>query len=146
MLLAHRRRSKIILFVSHLRDFLVGELKFWRSALGWLLIISSIGAVVAGAMAIMYLYNFIVSQPQYSVYDLPLALPSKIVDKNGVELYTFFEERRVPVTYEAISPLMIDSLISAEDKEFWINDGFDPKGIVRSAAVTLKDRRDNGFL
>ena len=111
-----------------------------------MLIISSIGAVIAGAMAIIYLYNFIVSQPQYSVYDLPLALPSKIVDKNGMELYTFFEERRVPITYEAISPLMIDSLISAEDKEFWINDGFDPKGIIRSAAVTLKDRRDNWFL
>jgi membrane peptidoglycan carboxypeptidase len=68
------------------------------------------------------------------------------VDKNGVELYTFFDERRVPVSYEAISPVMIDALISAEDKEFWINDGFDPKGIIRSAAITLQDRRDNGFL
>ncbi len=97
-------------------------------------------------MSVVYLYNFIISQPQYSVYELPLALPSKIVDKNGIELYTFFDERRVPVSYEAISPAMIDALISAEDKDFRVNDGFDPKGIVRSAIVTLKDWRDNGFL
>jgi membrane peptidoglycan carboxypeptidase len=96
--------------------------------------------------SVVYLYNFIISQPQYSIYDLPLALPSTIVDKHGVELYTFFDERRVPVSYEAISPTMIDALVSAEDKDFRVNDGFDPKGIVRSAAVTLKDRRDNGFL
>ena len=96
--------------------------------------------------AVGYLYNFIISQQQYSVYDLPLSLPSKIVDKNGVELYTFFDERRVPVTYEAISPSMIDALISAEDKNFRVNDGFDPKGMLRSAMVTVQDRRENGFL
>ena len=95
---------------------------------------------------VVYLYGFIVTQPQYSIYDLPLALPSKIVDKNWIELYTFFDERRVPVSYEAISPAMIDAMISAEDKDFWINDGFDPKWILRSIVVTLKDRRDNWFL
>lgn len=92
------------------------------------------------------MYNFIVSQQQYSIYDLPLALPSTILDSEGKELYTFFEERRVPVSYEAIDPKMIDALISAEDQDFWNNDGFDPRGIMRSATVTLKDRWDNGFL
>lgn len=106
-------------------------------------LIWGLGTIIIG---MVYLYNFIISQPQYSVYDLPLALPSKIVDKNGVELYTFFDERRVSVSYEAISPVMIDALISAEDKDFRVNDGFDPQGIVRSAVVTLRDRRDNGFL
>jgi penicillin-binding protein 1A len=127
-------------------DFLVWELKFWKSALWWLLFITVIGTWWVLITSVIYLYNFIISQPQYSVYDLPLALPSKIVDKNWIELYTFFDERRVPVSYEAISPMMIDALISAEDKNFWINDGFDPQGIVRSTVVTLKDRRDNGFL
>ena len=92
------------------------------------------------------MYDFIISQPQYSIYDLPMALPSTILDSKGRELYTFFDERRVPVSYEAIDPLMINALISAEDKEFWNNDGFDPRGILRSTTVTLKDRWDNGFL
>jgi penicillin-binding protein 1A len=122
---------------------LVGELKFWKSALGRLLFITIIGAFATLVSFIAYLYHFIVSQPQYSIYDLPLALPSKIVDKNGSELYTFFDERRVPVTYEAISPMMIDALISAEDKDFRVNDGFDPKGIIRSAVVIAQDRWDN---
>lgn len=92
------------------------------------------------------MYSFIITQKQYSVYDLPLALPSTILDAKGKELYTFFDERRVPVSYENINPLMIQALISAEDKEFWNNDGFDPRGMMRSAVVTLKDRWDNGFL
>lgn len=92
------------------------------------------------------MYNFIISQPQYSIYDLPLSLPSTIVDKNGKELYTFFEERRVPITYESIHPLMIQALVSAEDQNFRNNDGFDPKGIMRSLSVTLTDRWNNWFL
>lgn len=92
------------------------------------------------------MYNFIISQQQYSVYDLPLALPSTIVDSKGRELYTFFTERRTPVSYKDISPIMIQAMISAEDKEFWSNDGFDPKGMARSAIVTLQDRWNNGFL
>lgn len=121
-------------------------MKFWRAVLSWIIAISVIGVLSIAVGGIIYLYNFIVSQPSYSIYDLPMALPSKIVDKNGVELYTFFDERRVPVSYEAISPIMIDALISAEDKEFWGNDGFDPKGIMRSIGVTLQDRWENGFL
>lgn len=143
LLTSHSKTSR---FRSHLRRFLREEFKFWKSALWRLVFITIIGACVALVTAFAYLYHFIISQTQYSVYDLPLALPSKIVDKNGIELYTFFDERRVPVSYEAISPMMIDALISAEDKDFWVNDGFDPQGIVRSAVVTLQDRRDNGFL
>ncbi len=68
------------------------------------------------------------------------------MDSEGRELYTFFDERRVPVSYEAISPQMIQALISAEDKEFWNNDGFDPRGMMRSIIVTLRDWWNNGFL
>lgn len=121
-------------------------MNFWRASIGWLVAIIVIGILSLAVGIIIYLYNFIVSQPSYSIYDLPMALPSKIVDKNWVELYTFFDERRVPVSYENISPLMIDALISAEDKDFWVNDGFDPRWIMRSISVTLKDRWDNGFL
>ncbi len=94
----------------------------------------------------IYLYSFITSQEQYSIYDLPLALPSVILDTKGRELYSFFEEKRTVVQYSDISPLMIDAMVSTEDKNFWSNDGFDPQWILRSTLVTLKDRRDNGFL
>lgn len=104
----------------------------------------SIFIILIGAF--LYLYQFVISQNQFAIYDLPLAVPSTIVDVHGRELYTFFQERRTPVSYEAISPIMVDALISAEDKDFWINDGFDPRGMARSAIVTLNDRWDNGFL
>lgn len=105
-----------------------------------------IAGVIGWWVASIYMYNFIISQQQYSVYDLPLALPSTILDSKWRELYTFFDERRVLVSYDAISPLMIDALISAEDQDFWNNDGFDPRGIARSTVVTLRDRWENGFL
>ena len=117
-----------------------------RQTLRWLLMTILIAGVIGWWVAAIYMYNFIISQQQYSVYDLPLALPSTILDSKWRELYTFFDERRVLVSYDAISPLMIDALISAEDQDFWNNDGFDPRGIVRSTVVTLRDRWENGFL
>lgn len=74
-----------------------------------------------------------------------MALPSTILDKDGKELYSFFDERRVPVTFNEIDPLMIDALVSAEDKDFWSNDGFDPRGMMRSVSVLIQEWRDHGL-
>ena len=144
--MSYKKRSRISLFLYHLRRFIVGEFHFWRKTLQRLFGIILVGGLVSVGIGGYYMYNFIISQQQYSVYDLPLALPSTILDNEGRELYTFFDERRVPVSYEHIDPKMIQALISAEDKEFWNNDGFDPRGMMRSTIVTLRDRWNNGFL
>jgi penicillin-binding protein 1B len=49
-------------------------------------------------------------------------------------------KRRV-VHYSDIPPVMVNALLSAEDKHFFQHPGFDPVGIVRAAYVDVKQRR-----
>ena len=49
-------------------------------------------------------------------------------------------KRRV-VKYDQIPQVMIDALLSAEDKHFFQHRGFDPAGIVRAIYVDVKQRR-----
>ncbi len=50
------------------------------------------------------------------------------------------EKRRV-VKYDEIPKVMVNALLSAEDKHFFQHRGFDPVGIVRAAYVDVKQRR-----
>ncbi len=131
---------------TRLRKLLRREIVMVRHVFRKLIMTIVILSILWWVVVFWYLYHFVITNPQFSIYDLPLAVPSKILDVQWRELYTVFEERRNPVSYDAIAPVMIDALISAEDKDFWVNDGFDPKGIARSTLVTLRDRYDNGFL
>ena len=62
------------------------------------------------------------------------------------ELMTnLFDRARVKrrlVRYEEIPPVMVNALLSAEDKNFFHHNGFDPVGIVRAAYVDVKQRRN----
>jgi penicillin-binding protein 1B len=49
-------------------------------------------------------------------------------------------KRRV-VHFQEIPPVMVNALLSAEDKHFFQHPGFDPVGIVRAAYVDVKTRR-----
>lgn len=50
------------------------------------------------------------------------------------------EKRRI-VSFADIPKVMVDALVSAEDKHFFQHAGFDPIGIVRAAWIDLRDRR-----
>jgi len=49
-------------------------------------------------------------------------------------------KRRV-VKFDEIPPVMVNALLSAEDKNFFHHSGFDPVGIVRAVYVDVKQRR-----
>jgi penicillin-binding protein 1B len=50
-------------------------------------------------------------------------------------------EKRRYVRYDDIPQVMIDAVLSAEDKHFFSHPGVDPIGIIRAAVVDLKDRK-----
>jgi membrane peptidoglycan carboxypeptidase len=47
-------------------------------------------------------------------------------------------DRRVSVTLDQISPQLVQGTIAIEDRTFWTNPGFDPQGILRSAANNFR--------
>lgn len=61
-----------------------------------------------------------------------------IQDRTGKELFRFFEEDRHRLTYDEISPHMIDAIIAVEDQTFRENNGTDRSGLMRAIMANLR--------
>lgn len=61
-----------------------------------------------------------------------------ITDRDGKELYRFFEEDRRRVDYEDIAPTMINALVAVEDQTFRENNGTDKSGLARAVISNFK--------
>lgn len=66
-------------------------------------------------------------------WTLEPALLSSLYDKN--------REKRRLVHYDDLPPVLVQAVISAEDKRFFQHSGFDPIRIVKAAFVDIKDHR-----
>ena len=66
-----------------------------------------------------------------------------ILDRDGKELFRFFEEDRRRLPYEAISPYMVEAIVAAEDQTFWTNDGVDAASLLRAVINNIKVSRNN---
>ncbi|WP_062531020.1 penicillin-binding protein [Demequina rhizosphaerae] len=63
---------------------------------------------------------------------------SNIYDRTGKHLLaTFYEQNRVVVPLEDISPWLQNAVVSIEDKRFWLHHGVDGEGLLRAAYVNL---------
>ncbi|WP_062383262.1 penicillin-binding protein [Demequina iriomotensis] len=63
---------------------------------------------------------------------------SNIYDRTGKNLLaTFYEQNRVVVPLEDISPWLQNAVVSIEDKRFWLHHGVDGEGLLRAAYVNL---------
>lgn len=61
-----------------------------------------------------------------------------ITDRDGNELYRFFEEDRRRVEYDAISPYMIQAIVAVEDQTFRENNWTDKSGLMRAIVANIK--------
>ena len=58
---------------------------------------------------------------------------SRIYSSQGKIMDEFAEQRRLYAPISEIPPLVQDAFVSAEDKNFWVHKGYDPRGIVAAA-------------
>ncbi|MDH5243826.1 MAG: penicillin-binding protein, partial [Chloroflexota bacterium] len=64
-----------------------------------------------------------------------------VYDRTGkIELARLGSLRREVVTFDEIPDEMLDATTSIEDKDFWINPGFDPIGIISAGLDTISGR------
>lgn len=92
-------------------------------------------------MGVLWFYTRILPEvPRLSVDELDslFAQTTVVTDNDGQELYKLFEQYRKNVSYEEISPHMIDAIVAVEDKSFWTNPGIDLYGIARAAYVSTR--------
>ncbi|WP_454118270.1 transglycosylase domain-containing protein [Microbacterium lacticum] len=64
----------------------------------------------------------------------PLMLPTEIYRKdsagNDMLMAQFYDQNRVPVTFDQVNPVMFDAIISSEDKNFYTHGGVDLGGTI----------------
>lgn len=73
------------------------------------------------------------NMPSYLEID-ELMLPTEIYVKNADDKYSllteFYDQNRIPVTFDQVAPVMYDAMLSSEDKNFYSHGGIDLVGTI----------------
>ena len=102
-------------------------------------IILSLFILISGTILIV-LWTFSNSIPDYRYlknYKPPVS--SKMYSGNGELVADFSKEKRIFIPYEAIPKKVINSFLSAEDKNFFSHPGVDAKGVMRAIINNIKN-------
>ena len=89
---------------------------------------------------LIILWTFSNSIPDYRFlksYKPPVS--SKMYSGNGELVADFSKEKRIFIPYEAIPKNVINSFLSAEDKNFFSHPGVDAKGVMRAIINNIKN-------
>jgi len=98
--------------------------------------IGVIGAVVLGfAGAMQFLEPEIPAAAE--LRDVPVQLPLSVYSRDGRLIAQIGEQRRTPVTWEEIPPVLVDAFLAAEDDRFFEHPGVDWRSLVRAAASNV---------
>ena len=96
--------------------------------------------LVSSVTILIVLWTFSNSIPDYRFlknYKPPVS--SKMYSGNGELVADFSKEKRIFVPYEAIPQNVINSFLSAEDKNFFSHPGVDAKGVMRAIIKNIQN-------
>nr|WP_314845941.1 transglycosylase domain-containing protein [uncultured Microbacterium sp.] len=65
-------------------------------------------------------------------------------DGTPVELASFYEQNRVPVTFEQINPVVFDAILSSEDKDYYSHGGINVGATAKALVDNLRGTDDRG--
>ena len=91
-------------------------------------------------MVVSTLWAFSNNLPDYKYlknYKAPVS--SKIYSGNGELIQDFSSERRIFIPYNSIPKIVINSFLSAEDKNFFDHPGIDAKGVLRAIIKNISN-------
>ncbi len=100
--------------------------------------------IVILLFALSTLWYFSIGLPDYkklSNYQPPIS--SRVYSDNGKLIAEYAIEKRLFVPYESIPEKVINSFLSAEDKNFFSHPGVDAKGILRATINNIKNISQN---
>ncbi|HWE24690.1 MAG TPA: PBP1A family penicillin-binding protein, partial [Myxococcales bacterium] len=105
----------------------------WLRRAAWTcaaLLLFGIAALVGG-----YLYLAREIPTFDTVKDYRPMLSTKVVAQDGTVVGQFYQERRTLVAMDKIPRVLVQAVISAEDKDFYKHPGFNPFSLARAAVV-----------
>ena len=111
-----------------------------RKLLQNILLFSSTFLVLLAILIFGILWKYSNDIPDYKFlknYKPPVS--SKVYSRNGELVADFSKEKRVFVPYNAIPKNVINSFLSAEDKNFFSHPGVDAKGVLRAVINNISN-------
>jgi len=119
------------------------KLSSWFIRLFWMAILGPILGIAGGVwFASMGWFGPL---PSFEELENPQQnLATEIYASDGVLLGKFFYENRSPVTYDQLSPHLVNALVSTEDERFREHSGIDAKSLARAIAGALTGRSAGG--
>ena len=105
-----------------------------------ILLFSSTILILLGILLFSILWKYSNDIPDYKFlksYKPPVS--SKVYSRNGELVADFSKEKRVFVPYNAIPKNVINSFLSAEDKNFFSHPGVDAKGVLRAVINNISN-------
>jgi penicillin-binding protein 1A len=134
----------MIAIARRLESVVSGTMMLVLSALGGLFTFVTL-AVFAGALtvgAVLWMYGRdLPNHDQLAQYTPPTI--SRIYSSEGRLLDEFARERRLFAPAGEIPDLVKQAFISAEDKNFYIHAGYDPRGMVAAAVEAVRSRGED---
>ena len=105
-----------------------------------LILLTSAGVLIMFVILIAILWAFSNKLPDYKFlknYKPPVS--SKVYSGEGQLVSDFSKEKRIFVPYNAIPTKVINSFLSAEDKNFFSHPGVDAKGVIRASINNISN-------
>ena len=105
-----------------------------------LILLTLAGVLIMFVILIAILWDFSNKLPDYKFlknYKPPVS--SKVYSGEGQLVSDFSKEKRIFVPYNAIPTKVINSFLSAEDKNFFSHPGVDAKGVVRATINNISN-------
>ena len=119
----------------------VPDLKMRRLAAKALVIVLTAALAIIAAVALGFAGAFQYLAPELpeagELRDVPLQLPLQVYSRDGRLIAQIGEQRRTPVAWEEIPPVVVDAFLAAEDDRFFDHPGVDWQGLVRALISNL---------
>ncbi|KNG95295.1 penicillin-binding protein 1A [Pseudaestuariivita atlantica] len=119
-------------------------IRFVFSIFGGIFSVITLGAMMVGITigAVFWMYSQdLPSHESLASYKPPTI--SRIYSAEGRIIDEFARERRLFAPADEIPPLVKQAFISAEDKNFYVHDGYDVRGIASAAVDAVRSRGSN---
>ena len=95
---------------------------------------------VAGVLSVILMFVFFSFQdlPTFEELENPKSnLATEIYAVNGEVLGRYYVENRIPVSYEELSPYLVQALVATEDERFYQHSGIDGEALLRVLGKTF---------
>jgi penicillin-binding protein 1A len=95
-------------------------------------------AVVAAGLLIGAYYYVAPGLPQAAeLREIRVQVPLQIYSRDGRLIDEFGEQKRTPVSFEDIPPLLVKAVLATEDEHFFEHPGIDYRGVIRGVIAEL---------